>query len=112
MSNPILIMKHGGHGETPVPADALLQPGDTLQITDENTNTVYDAKCIAVVPAGIHKEIAIADQTGEPRPLMLTKKTYRETSYIIDLPDSRVTVLQSKMLRGLDKAKARAEATP
>ncbi len=39
MGNPILFVKDAGFGETPVPADALLKPGDVLNIRDENTGT-------------------------------------------------------------------------
>lgn len=102
---PILLVTNGGYGETPVPADALLQPGDVMTITDENDGTKSDAKVIAVVPVGVEQEIAIADQTGQPRPLMLTVPRHKEPLYVIAWRGQQVVVPHRQIRRGLRKAK-------
>lgn len=106
MSNPILLVTNAGHGETPIPADALVKPGDLLAITNENDGSKHDAKIVAVVPI----EYAIADQNGEPRPLAISKTRHRSTIYVIEMDGRQVIVTQEKMVKGLKAAAAR-EAT-
>ena len=52
MKNPILMVKNAGFGETPIPPDAILQPGDTLVINDANDGSKGDAVILAVVHCG------------------------------------------------------------
>lgn len=104
MSNPILIVKNGGFGETPVPKDAILQPGDDLTVHRECEEDTSTAKIIAVVPVGVSVDIAIADQNGEARPLMLREPTHKETLYVIEADDGRFLVPQSKIAEGLQRA--------
>lgn len=89
--NPILFVTDAGFGETPVPSDALMQPGDDLagKTTDGDA---YAAKCAAVVPVGVPVEYAMADQADpkQPRPLMLReRKAHRETLYLIQRDGDR-----------------------
>ncbi|RWP64863.1 MAG: hypothetical protein EOR08_08080 [Mesorhizobium sp.] len=76
MPNPILLVNDAGHGETPVPSDALLKPGDVLNIHNSEDDTQRPAKCVAVAPVGVPVEYAIADQTGTARPLMITNPAH------------------------------------
>lgn len=66
MSNPILLVRNAGYGETPVPKNALMQPGATMVINDENDGSKSDAVILAVVPRGGCIEYAIADQNKQP----------------------------------------------
>lgn len=106
MSNPILMVVNGGMGETPVPADALLKPGDVLNVHDTNDGSQRPAKVIAVVPVGVSEEIAIADQTGVPRPLMLTKPRHKEPLYVLEWEGKQFRVKHEKVRKGLDRAQA------
>lgn len=110
--NQVLILKDAGFGETPLPKDALCNPGDPMDITDANTGEVYKAIVLAVVPVGVPVEYARADQAipKKPRPLMLeVRKPFKQTAYIIGMADQTVTILQDKMQKGLDAAKALAD---
>ena len=89
MGNPVLFIHNAGFGETPVPADALMQPGDPLAGRNTYGGT-YEARCVAVVPVGVPLEYAMADQATpkQPRPLMLRKrKQHKETLYLIQRAD-------------------------
>ena len=103
--NPILIVQHAGFGETPVPDDALLQPGATLVINDANDGSKSDAVVIAVVPARACIEYAIADQNKQPRPLMIRENRSRQTIYVIEHKGQRIEIPQKQMKRGIDAAK-------
>jgi hypothetical protein len=107
MGNPILLMINAGFGETPLPADALVKPGDELNVHNSNDDSQRPAKIVAVVPVGTPLEYAIADQAlpPQPRPLMCTKPRHRETLYVIEMDGGQVTVLQSKMAKGLQAAR-------
>ena len=87
--NPVLFVQNAGFGDTPVPADALMQPGQELAgKTTDGEN--YAATVVAVVPVGVPVEYAIADQADpkQPRPLMLHKrKPHRETLYVLKRTD-------------------------
>jgi hypothetical protein len=104
MKNPILFVRNAGFGETPVPADALLQPGAELNIINENDGTETAATVVAVVPAGVPAENAIADQNGQPRPLLLKQNHSAETTYVVDLAGRQIVINQSTMLAGLTAA--------
>jgi hypothetical protein len=69
--------------ETPVPADALLQPGQVLNVQDAQGGPDRPGKVLAVVPAGVPIEWAIADQNGTPRPLLRSTNRKRSTQYVI-----------------------------
>lgn len=104
IGRPVLMPTNAGHGETPVPADALLRPGETMNVVDQNDDTEYPAKIVAVVPVGTPFEHAIADQNNEPRPLMVTRPRHRQTMYVIEIKGDRHNVSQAKMLKGLTAA--------
>jgi len=102
MGNPILMVMNAGFGETPLPADALMEPGQTLKIMNSQDGTEHSAKIVAVCPAGVPIEYAIADQSGEARPLMVTAA---HRCPVIEFDGGRrVTVTQAKMLKGLTAA--------
>lgn len=104
MNRPVLLVRNAGFGETPVPADALMQPGATLNVIDQNDGSERLAIIRAVVPAGVPQEYAIADQNGLPRPLMISTNKHRGTTYVIETDGRQVLVTQAKMLKGLTAA--------
>lgn len=110
--NPILIVKNAGFGETPVPDEALLQPGDEIEAIDETTREKRAGVVIAVAPVGTPIEYAMADQAEpkQPRPLMLAaREPHSETMYAIDFsgrPDDPELFPHSVLLEGYEKAKA------
>lgn len=104
MNKPMLVVKNAGYGETPVPDEALLQPGQEMVINDENDDTAEPATVIAVVPPGVPIEYAIADQNGEPRPLQISKFEADEIVYVLDYRGERQIVLHSIIAAGLMKA--------
>ncbi|RWQ56515.1 MAG: hypothetical protein EOS82_03190 [Mesorhizobium sp.] len=113
MPNPILLVNDAGHGETPVPSDALLKPGDVLNIHNSEDDTQRPAKCVAVAPVGVPVEYAIADQTGTARPLMITNPAHREPIYVLEWEGRQFLVTHAKIRKGLDQAeKAGLNAMP
>ena len=82
MGNPILMVTNAGRGETPVPKDAILKPGDKIGLHRDGAHV--ERTVTAVVPAGDCIDYAIADQSGLPRPLMVREAVYDETVYVID----------------------------
>lgn len=104
MSHPVLLVTNAGYGETPLPADALLKPGDTLNVISQSSGSETAAKIVAVVPVGVPFEYAIADQNGLPRPLMIEDNRFRSTMYVLDIEGAQVNVSQAKMLKGLTAA--------
>lgn len=104
--NPILFVQNAGFGETPVPKNALLQPGATLVINDENDGSKSDAVVLAVVPKGGCIEYAIADQNKQPRPLVVSDNNSGETLYVVEHGGRRLYIPQSQMQRGIEAAKA------
>lgn len=103
---PMMLVKNAGFGETPVPANALLQPGATMVINDENDGTKSDAVVLAVVPRGGCIEYAIADQNKQPRPLVVSDNHSGQTLYVIECKGRRCYIPQKQMKRGIDAAKA------
>lgn len=93
---------------TPVPKDALLQPGAELDVLDQSDNRIKVGKLVAVVPKGVPFEFAEADQNGRPRPSAYTLNHKRSTTYLVDVTDpesqevKRWHVPQSKMKKGMD----------
>lgn len=104
MANPILLVTNAGTGETPIPADALLKPGDVLNVHNLEDGSQRPATCVAVVPVGVPAEYAIADQTGVARPLMITKPRHRETIYILEWDGRQFQVTQPKISKGINRA--------
>ncbi|MER9814249.1 hypothetical protein [Mesorhizobium sp. M0129] len=104
MANPILIVANAGRGETPIPSEALLKPGDELNIHNSEDASQRPAKCIAVAPAGVPVEYAIADQTGVARPLMITKPKHREPIYVLEWEGRQFMVTHAKIRKGMDRA--------
>src|ERR1700752_2035703 len=106
MPRPVLLVKDAGFGETPVPADALLQPGATMVFNDENDGSKSDAVVLAVVPEGGCIEYAIADQNKQPRPLVVSDNHAGETLYVVEHRGRRLYIPHTHMKRGIDAAKA------
>lgn len=105
-SNPILLVQNAGYGETPVPKNALLRPGATMVINDENDGSKSDAVILAVVPRGGCIEYAIADQNKQPRPLCVSDNESGQTLYVVEHKGRRIYIPQAQMKRGIDAAKA------
>lgn len=109
MGNPILLVQNAGFGETPVPADALLQPGADIFINKGEGDGPFErlaAKVLAVVPKDGCIEYAIADQNGQPRPLCVSDNTFDETLYVVDGGDIRFFIPHSQLLLGIARANA------
>ena len=105
--NPVLLVMNAGYGDTPIPDDALCALGAELNIHDANTGEQELAKVIAIVPATVPPEYAIADQ-GEPkqlRPLIMEFHPQAQTSYVIQRTHERVLVLQDRMAKGMQAAR-------
>lgn len=103
MPNPVIHVLDAGRGETPVPADALLQPGQTLACMQADGSNL-DAMILAVVPPGVSPEHAVADQTGSPRPLMITRNAKRTNQYVIRMgPEGArtLTISQSQLAQAM-----------
>lgn len=101
--------------ETPVPADALLQPGQVLNVQDERGGPDRPGKVLAVVPKGVPVEFAIADQNGQPRPNVYTMNSKRSTQYVIEVTNedgstSRAIIPQKRFASGLKNAAPRESA--
>lgn len=103
---PILLVQNAGFGETPVPANALVQPGATMVINDENDGSKSDAVVLAVVPRGGCIEYAIADQNKQPRPLVVSDNNSGQTLYVVEHLGRRIYIPHRQMKRGIDAAKA------
>lgn len=111
MTNPILIMKNAGYGETPVPDDALVQPGDTFIVWSKESDGLrkVECECLAVVPVGVPIEYAMADQSSppKPRPIMLREesKPRTETVYVLqrETDDQPTKFRHSQLLAGADE---------
>jgi hypothetical protein len=102
-------------GETPVPADALLQPGQDMEVTHPETGVKTPAKVLAVVPKGMSVEHAIADQNGRPRTMMVDVPRHRSTLYVIEMEQpgrdpKRIYVPQRDLKKGLADGAKLSEA--
>lgn len=100
--------------ETPVPADALLQPGVVLNVQDAKGGPDRPGKVLAVVPAGAPVEFAIADQNGQPRPNVWTMNRKRSTQYVIEVTNAdgskaQTVIAQKHFAAGLTDAAPREE---
>ena len=100
--------------ETPIPADALLQPGKVLNVQDAKGGPDRPGKVLAVVPIGVPVEFAIADQNGEPRPSIYTMNRRRSTHYVIEVTNAdgsteRAIIPQKRFASGLTNAAPREE---
>jgi hypothetical protein len=104
--NPLLLVKNAGFGETPIPKNALLQPGDPLTFNDDNDGSKTDGIVIAVVPKGGCIEYAIADQNKQPRPLVVSDNHSGQTLYVVEYKGKHIYIAQAQMKRGIDAAKA------
>jgi hypothetical protein len=107
---PILMVKNAGFGETPVPKDALFQPGEVITAArKDNPDIPVEVTCRAVVPKGCCIDYALADQSDpkEPRPLVISnRKAYSETVYVLqfmDDPEPRIYT-QTEMETGREEA--------
>ncbi len=98
MGNPILMVTNAGRGTTPVPTDALMQPGDTIGLHRDGEHS--DLTVIAVCPAGECIDYAIADQSGQPRPLVIRETVYNETIYVLDDGGEELLIGHAAMSRG------------
>jgi len=102
--------------ETPVPADALLQPGQVINVQDASGGPDRPGKVLAVVPKGVPVEFAIADQNGQARPSFYTLNRCRSTQYVIEVtnPDGttqQAVIPQRRFKAGLSNAAPREEVT-
>lgn len=102
--------------ETPLPADALLKPGQVLNVQDARGGPDRPGRVLAVVPAGVPVEHAIADQNGQPRPNVYTLNRKRSTVYVLEVTNAdgtteRATISQRRIAAGLANAAPR-EAAP
>jgi hypothetical protein len=92
--NPLLLVKNGGFGETPIPADARFALGAKVQINTEDG--WLDGTVTAVVPAGVSPDIAFADHTKQARPLMCMENRRRKTTYIVTVDPAKPSYWISK----------------
>lgn len=98
--------------ETPVPIDALLQPGTEINVQDQDGGPDRPGKVLAVVPAGVPIEHAIADQNGLPRPHVYSLNRKRSTQYVVDVTNAdgttaRAIITQKHFAAGLQNAAPR-----
>jgi hypothetical protein len=77
MSNPVLVIKDAGHGETPSCEIALFTPGAVVR-----WKRVAGYIVAVAIPPGFPAEYALADLTKTARPLMITKPS-RVVTYIL-----------------------------
>lgn len=107
---PILMITNAGYGNTPVPSDALVQPGATVTAARNDAPTVpVKITILAVVPKGCCVDYALADQAipKQPRPLMIrNQKAYNETVYVVRFADDYEPRIytQTEMVAGYGKA--------
>lgn len=107
---PILMVTNAGYGNTPVPSDALVQPGATVTAARNDAPTVpVEITILAVVPKGCCVDYAMADQAipKQPRPLMIqNRKAYNETVYVVKFADDDEPRIytQTEMSEGYGKA--------
>jgi hypothetical protein len=112
---PILLVKNAGFGDTPVPKDALFQPGETITAArKDNPDTPVEVVCKAVVPKGCCVDYAMADQATpkQPRPLVISnRQAYNETVYVLQFVDEygpRIYT-QTEMKTGCEEAESQPE---
>lgn len=101
---------------TPVPDDALMQPGTVLNVQDAQGGPDRPGTVLAVVPKGVPVEHAIADQNGQPRPSCYTLNRARSTQYVIEVTNtdgstSRAVIAQKNFKAGLANAAPRGNVT-
>ena len=77
MSNPVLLVKDAGFGETPPCPAALFAPGDKV-----HWKRVSDYIVAIAVPPGFPADYALADLTKTARPLMIAAPS-RAITYIL-----------------------------
>jgi hypothetical protein len=102
MGNPILMVTNGGTGETPVPANALIQPGEKIGLHRDGEHT--ELTVLAVCPAGECIDYAVADQNGQPRPLTVREIIYDETVYVFTDNGRELLIGHAAMARGKSAA--------
>lgn len=98
MSRPILQVIHGGIGSTPVPEDAVVQPGHSCMVLRERR--WRPALCIGVVPRGVSPIQVFSDALGQPRPLMQVVNNFRETTYLCLEDEESRTLDNTRYYRG------------
>lgn len=76
--------------ETPLPKDALLQPGAKIDVLDVSDGRRKTGTIVAVVPKGVPAEFAEADQNGHPRPSSYTINRRRSTLYVVEVSDAEM----------------------
>lgn len=90
MSNPVLMVMHAGHGETPACPAAIFKRGDIVKV--RNTKALKDFPREAVVavaiPPAFSPDWALADLVGEPRPA-LAQVGARGVTYILVVEGGR-----------------------
>ena len=105
MSNPILMVEHGGYGATPECPQALFKPGDVVKVRRlKFLKHLPEIAAVAiVVPPGFPAEYALADAKGGPRPLMITR-TRRYVQYIVAFDgDQTPYLIREKFMKPSDE---------
>lgn len=88
LGNNTLLIHHAGYGSTPPCPQAKFKIGNVVRIRRHKARGVPQTGAVAVVvPPGIPAEYALADATGKPRPLMVTKES-RSVRYIVAFADN------------------------
>ena len=84
MSNPILVVRDLGRGETPAVPAAQFKRGDVVKVRNRRSLAHFPREAVVAVaiPIGFPGEHALADLLGEPRPLMSTAPA-RVITYIL-----------------------------
>lgn len=84
MSNPILMVMHAGHGETPPCDSAIFKRGDIVKVRNTKALRTFPREAIVAVaiPPGFSPDWALADLVGEPRPA-LAQVGARGVTYIL-----------------------------
>lgn len=84
MSNPILLVRDMGRGETPATAEAKFNRGDVVKVRNKRSLAGFPREAVVAVavPIGFPADHALADLLGEPRPLMISTPA-RVITYIL-----------------------------
>jgi hypothetical protein len=84
VSNPLLLIKDAGRGETPACAEAKFKRGDVVKLRNRAHLAALPRELVVAVavPPGFAAEYALADLLSEPRPLMISRPR-RVVSYVL-----------------------------
>lgn len=84
MTNPVLVIKDAGRGETPSCEAAVYHPGDVVKVRNTRALAHFPRELVVLkaIPPGFPAAYALADLVGDVRPLMITAPK-RCISYIL-----------------------------